>query len=114
MGTTQTEVMLVLCNAPDGSTARQLAHGLIEARLAACVNLLAPVESVYHWEGKVETSTEVPLLIKTTRAAWPQVLAQLAEQHPYAVPEIIALPVTAGLPAYLDWVSREVSSLPRS
>lgn len=98
----------MLCNCPDESCAERLAHGLIETRLAACVNRLAPVISTYRWNDRVETSSEVPLLIKTTAARYPALQDWLTREHPYEVPEIIALPLAAGLPAYLDWVAGEI------
>ncbi|MBB5191523.1 periplasmic divalent cation tolerance protein [Silvimonas terrae] len=87
--------------------ANTLAHGLIEARLAACVNLLPPIQSVYRWEGRIETAAEVPLLIKTTGERYPAVEAWLAEHHPYDVPEIIALPAQSVFQPYLAWLQSE-------
>ncbi|MDN3576985.1 divalent-cation tolerance protein CutA [Chitinimonas viridis] len=101
-------VLVVLCNAPDEGCAKQLAEALIARQLAACVNLLAPATSLYRWEGRLETATEIPMLIKTTAEAYPALEATLQELHPYDTPEIIALPVVAGLPAYLGWVAAEV------
>jgi len=101
------EPLLVLTNLPDLARAEELAHALIESRAAACVNVLAPCRSIYRWQGAVETATEIPLLIKTTRAAYPQVEEIVRVQHPYAVPELIAIPITHGLPAYLDWLATE-------
>lgn len=98
---------MVLCNCPDEACADRLAKGLIEARLAACVNRLAPVQSMYRWNERIEIATEVPLLIKTTAARYPEVQDWLAAEHPYEVPEIIALPLATGLPAYLAWVGQE-------
>lgn len=98
---------VVLCNCPDEACADRLAKGLIEARLAACVNRLAPVQSMYRWNERIEIATEVPLLIKTTAARYPEVQDWLAAEHPYEVPEIIALPLATGLPAYLAWVGQE-------
>ncbi len=100
-------VWVVLCNCPDETSADRLAQGLIEARLAACVNRLAPVQSIYRWNERIETATEVPLLIKTTAACYPSVQSWLHAHHPYDVPEIIALPLAAGLPDYLAWVMQE-------
>jgi len=97
-------VLVVLCNAPDEGTAKMLASALIERELAACVNLLAPASSYYRWQGTLETTTEIPMLIKTTAARYAALEAVLHELHPYDLPEIIALPVAAGLPAYLGWV----------
>jgi periplasmic divalent cation tolerance protein len=99
--------LLVFTNLPDESSAEKLAHQLIEARAAACVNQLAPCVSTYRWKGGIETTTEVPLLIKTTRAAYPRLEKLIREAHPYELPEIIAVPVDAGLPAYLSWVNEE-------
>jgi periplasmic divalent cation tolerance protein len=104
------EPLLVLTNLPDAASAEKLAHALVEARAAACVNVLAACRSIYWWQGAVETATEVPLLIKTTRAAYPLLEQTVRAQHPYDVPELIALPITHGLPAYLDWVATETST----
>ena len=98
------DVLLVITNLPDAQSAEKLARQLVEIGAAACVNQLAPCTSTYRWKGKIETATEVPLLIKTTRAAYPGLEKSIREAHPYELPEIIAVSVTAGLPAYLDWV----------
>lgn len=105
------DVLLVLTNLPDAETAGQLVQRLIEERVAACVNQLAPCTSTYRWQGKIETATEVPLLIKTTRTAYPRLEQLIRTVHPYELPEIIAVPLTAGFPAYLDWVSQEIDML---
>lgn len=96
-----------MCNCPDEACARELATGLIDARLAACVNLLPAVQSIYRWEGQIEAASETTLLIKTHRERWPELENWLASHHPYQVPEIIALPLAAGLSTYLDWVAQE-------
>ena len=101
------DILLVITNMPDAQAADKLAQRLIEARAAACVNQLAPCTSTYHWQGKIETATEVPLLIKTTRDAYPRLEQLIREAHPYELPEIIAVTVDAGLPAYLGWVNNE-------
>lgn len=101
------EPLLVLTNLPDAGSAEKLAQALVESRAAACVNILPPCRSVYRWQGVVETATEVPLLVKTTQAAYPQVEEIVRAQHPYDVPELIAVPITHGLPAYLEWVAAE-------
>jgi periplasmic divalent cation tolerance protein len=100
-------VLLVVTTLPDRATAERIAAALVTARVAACVNVLAECTSVYRWQGKIERAGEVPMLIKTTRAAYAQLEETLRTLHPYDVPEIVALPVTAGLPAYLDWVAQE-------
>jgi periplasmic divalent cation tolerance protein len=101
------EPLLVLTNLPDAASAEKLALALIESRAAACVNVLPACRSIYRWQGRVERADEIPLLIKTTRAAYPRVEDAVRAQHPYDVPELIAIPITHGLPAYLDWVAKE-------
>jgi len=101
------DILLVVTNLPDAAIASQLALKIVEARAAACVNQLAPCVSTYRWQGKIETASEIPLLIKTTSAAYPRLEKLIREAHPYELPEIIVVPVTAGLPAYLSWVSDE-------
>ena len=101
------EVLLVFSNLPDEATARRVAASLVESRLAACVSVLAPCVSTYRWQGAVEHATEVPVLIKTTVQRYAELEVALRAQHPYELPEIVAVPVARGLPAYLDWVSAE-------
>lgn len=101
------EAVLVITNLPDRETARRLAETLIEQRLAACVNILAPCESVYRWQGRIETAQEITLLIKTPGAHYGKVEKAIRQCHPYELPEIIAVPITDGLPAYLDWLAAE-------
>ena len=101
------EALLVITNLPDREAARQLAAKLVDERLAACVNILAPCESIYRWQGKVEAAQEVTLLIKTLRANYGKVEKTIRQCHPYELPEIIAVPVAAGLPAYLEWLAAE-------
>ena len=99
-----TDIRMVLCTAPDKETAQKIARTLVEQNLAACVNLLPPCESVYRWEGRLETATEIPMIIKTTAAAVARLSDVIVALHPYDVPEILAVPAVDGLPAYLDWV----------
>jgi periplasmic divalent cation tolerance protein len=101
------DIQLVITNCPDEASANAIALAIVEAKLAACVNILPRVQSIYHWQGAVESATEVPLLIKTTTAAYPALEAAIRARHPYEIPEIIALPISAGLPAYLNWVAAE-------
>jgi periplasmic divalent cation tolerance protein len=100
------DTLLVITNLPDRAAAEQLARVLVERRLAACVNLMASCHSVYHWQGATETADEVPLFIKTTSAQYPALQQAIVDMHPYELPEIIAVPVTHGLPAYLAWVAQ--------
>lgn len=101
------EILLVLTNLPDQDSAQRLAQTLITEHAAACVNILAACTSVYRWQDKVESASEVPLLIKTSRPAYARLQELIRKHHPYELPEIIAIPVSAGLPAYLAWVSNE-------
>lgn len=100
-------VVLALSNAPDAATAQALARALVEERLAACVNLLAPCHSIYRWQGAIEEATEVPMLIKTTRRRWAALEARLRELHPYDVPELIAFAPGAVSSSYASWVIAE-------
>lgn len=104
------DILLVITNLPDIDSAHALANLLVERRLAACVNILAPCTSVYRWQGQLEESEEVPLLIKTTAPAYPALEAAIRNAHPYELPEIIAVPVTQGLPDYLAWVAHETDT----
>lgn len=101
------QVLLILTNAPDENTAHSIARSLVEQKLVACVNLLPGIRSIYRWQGAIEEAAEVTMLIKTTQERYADVEAAIRLVHPYEVPEIIALPVTAGLPAYLEWVALE-------
>jgi periplasmic divalent cation tolerance protein len=108
------DVLLVLTNLPDAESADRLARRLVEERVAACVNRLAPCVSTYRWQGEIENATETPLLIKTTRAAYPRLEQAIRAAHPYELPEIVAVPVEQGLPAYLDWVRLETEIIPET
>jgi len=99
----------VLTNLPDAGAARTLADHLVGQRLAACVNILAPCRSVYRWQGRIEDAEEVPLLIKTTTARYAALEAAIRAQHPYELPEIVAVPISHGLPGYLAWVAAETN-----
>lgn len=103
------DALLVLTNLPDAVSAQALAAALVEERLAACVNILAPCRSVYRWQGKVEDASEVPLLIKTTADRYPALEAAVRARHPYELPEIVAVPIAHGLPDYLRWVESETT-----
>jgi len=88
--------------------ARHIAHALVERQLAACVNIVPHVESMYRWKGEVENSTEVLLVIKTTATAFERLQAALAKLHSYEVPECLELTVTNGSKAYLNWIGESV------
>jgi len=102
-------VLLVLSNLPDRDTALNLARTLVDEGLAACVNVLGECTSVYRWQGVVETAAEVPVLIKTRRSLYPRVEQAIARLHPYELPEVIAVTLTDGLPAYLEWVRTQTT-----
>jgi len=99
--------LLVVTNLPDRASAQKLAALLIERRLAACVNLPPPCESVYRWHGEVQREQEHPLLIKTAQDRYTELEAAIRANHPYELPEIIAVSIVRGLPAYLQWVESE-------
>jgi periplasmic divalent cation tolerance protein len=99
-----TEVVLVLTTADSAELAEQIATALVDERLAACVNVSAPMQSTYRWAGTVERATEHQLVIKTTQAHVGAVQKRLAELHSYELPEFLVVPVAAGSPGYLDWV----------
>jgi periplasmic divalent cation tolerance protein len=99
--------ILVTCACPDRDIADRLAHDLVEARLAACVQVLPGVASTYRWQGAIERADEVLLLAKTWDDRLDALVATLRARHPYEVPEIMAVPAAGGLAAYLDWVRAE-------
>jgi len=101
------QVYVVLTTAPAGE-AEKLARSLVESRLAACVNVVPGLKSFYWWRGKLEEAGESLLIIKTTGEALESLTSRLREMHPYELPEIIAVPVEAGLEEYLEWVRGEV------
>jgi periplasmic divalent cation tolerance protein len=101
---------LVLSTCPMGEPAESLARFLVEHHLAACVNIMPGLSSIYPWEGKIENGTEALLLIKTERAAYQRLETELRERHPYQLPEIIAFDIEQGLPDYLNWISQWLST----
>lgn len=101
--------LLVITNCPNAEVARDLALRLVDGRLAACVNVMAPCQSIYQWQGRRCEDREVPLLIKTIAAAYPAVEETIRRHHPYELPEIVALDIAQGLPAYLAWVAAQVA-----
>jgi periplasmic divalent cation tolerance protein len=101
--------LLVLTNVPDRVVAERLAEMLVEKRLAACVNILAPCRSVYRWKDAVQHDEEHPMLIKTTVERYAALESALKAGHPYELPEIVAVPIERGLGAYLSWVEAETT-----
>lgn len=100
-------ILVVLCTFPEVSQARQIGTALVEKQLAACANLVPAVESIFRWEGEVSREAEVLAVFKTTAARFGEFERELVARHPYDVPEVLALPVTAGCEAYLKWVEDE-------
>lgn len=100
-------VLLCYCTCPDAASARRIAEILVGERLAACVNQLPGIRSTYRWEGAVHSDAEELLLIKTTGARLDALKHRLLELHPHDVPELIAVPVTHGHEAYIDWVRQQ-------
>jgi periplasmic divalent cation tolerance protein len=96
---------VVLTTLPDAETAGRLARAMVEAKLAACVNVLSPCLSIYRWQDAVREDGEIPLIIKTTVESYPALETFLRENHPYQVPEILAIDVQDGLPDYLRWAA---------
>jgi periplasmic divalent cation tolerance protein len=101
------DCLLVVTNLPDRESAEKLAALLIGRRLAACVNILAPCSSVYRWQGEIQHDEEHPLLIKTAQDRYAELETAIRANHPYELPEIIAVTIAHGLPAYLHWVESE-------
>jgi periplasmic divalent cation tolerance protein len=104
----QDEFLLVITSCPTHAVASDLARLLVESRLAACAQISAPMTSVYEWEGEICNETEVNLQIKCLALNYSKIEAKIRQSHPYEVPEIIAVPLSHGLPDYLKWI-REVS-----
>lgn len=98
---------MVYCTCPDAAVADQLAQRAVSAGLAACVNLLPGVTSVYRWQGRICHDREVLLLIKTAETAYPALERLILQHHPYQVPEIIALPIARGYAGYLQWLHEQ-------
>lgn len=110
MADAQASPLLVLTSLPDQQAAENLAQRLVEQKLAACVNILAPCKSIYRWQGKIENAAEIPLLIKTTSAVYPALEEAIRRLHPYELPEIVQVPLSGGLPAYIQWLIGETKA----
>ena len=104
------EVVILLSNFPDAAIARSSVRTLVEERLIACGNIIPGIESIYEWKGTLETSAEVMVVCKTTASSASDAIARLRALHPYEVPEILQIPVSAGWPDYLGWVAAQCGS----
>jgi periplasmic divalent cation tolerance protein len=100
---------LILSTAPDPATATRIAEALVQQRLAACVNIIPALTSIYRWQGAIESASELLLIIKTTTAQTEKALSVLRQLHPYEVPEGLVLPIDAGLPDYLAWIQHSTA-----
>ena len=98
------DIQIVYCTVPDSETGRRIAGYLVEYRLAACVNLLPGIESIYKWKGEIHRDSEVLLMIKSRGADYTALESGIRKLHPYELPEIIAVPVGNGSPEYLEWI----------
>ena len=103
--------ILVLTQMPDRVSAQSLARSLVEARLAACVSIGAPAQSLYHWRGEIETVQEIPVTVKTSRERYAEVESAIRARHPYELPEIVAVPIIDGFVDYLDWINGETAAI---
>ena len=103
-----TDKLLVLTTAGSENEARKIAHAMVERKLAACVNIVPGIHSVYRWEGKVESAEECLLIIKTTRSGEQQVRTAIRELHSYELPECMAVGIVGGSQEYLQWISASV------
>lgn len=102
------DLCIALCTVPDESIAGQIADALVSEKLAACVNIIPSVMSVYRWKDAVEHSEELLLLIKTSEAVWPLLETRILELHPYELPEIIAVPIQTGQADYTQWIKNNL------
>lgn len=102
--------LIVLTTSPGNITAKKIANALVEAGTAACVNILPPMSSVFFWQGRVEQEEEQLLIIKTAASAYQAVENIIKAHHPYEVPEIVAVSIVQGLPAYLAWIDQTVTT----
>lgn len=103
--------LLVLSTCPDAATAQHIATRLVESKLAACVNILSGLRSVYLWQGRTHDESEVMLLIKTRQDAYERLEATLVALHPYELPEVLAVPILNGLSDYLAWINNTVEPI---
>jgi periplasmic divalent cation tolerance protein len=104
-----TDALLVLTTLPTADAAAQVAKAVVGERLAACANILPALRSIYRWEDKIQDENEVLVLLKTQKTHLARLTARILELHPYEVPEVLAIPVEQGHPAYLEWIARETA-----
>jgi len=102
------EALQVMVTFPSRESAESVAKGLVENRLAACVQILGPIDSIYRWQGQIESAKEWLCLLKTTREAFEKLADFVRKQHPYEVPEIIGVPICEGFPPYMQWLFQSI------
>ncbi len=105
------QALVVYCSCPDQAIAERIAEAVVNERLAACVNLISGLTSIYRWEGQLQRDAELLLIIKTRSAVYSQLEARLRQLHPYQLPEIIALPIHTGSADYLNWIAANTGVL---
>lgn len=109
----ENQAIVVMVTAPDLETGREIGRILVEKKLAACANILSPVNSIFTWEGKINEEQEVLLIIKSRLSIFQdRLLPAILKLHPYQVPEVLAVPVLAGNPAYLEWIAESTAGEP--
>ncbi|RPI71056.1 MAG: divalent-cation tolerance protein CutA [Geobacteraceae bacterium] len=108
MAKNKVEILMVFVTVPGLKDGSRISKGVLNSRLAACVTIIPGVRSMYWWEGKIARANEAMLVVKTTRNQYRRLERKIMELHPYEVPEIIAIPLVAGSPQYIEWVKREV------
>ena len=106
------EMLVIMCTCPDEATASKLAGGLVEEQLAACVNILPGIRSIYRWQGKISNDAEVLMVIKSLASRFEELESWLLEHHPYDIPEIVALPVSCVSAEYHAWIDSVVDPAP--
>lgn len=104
--------LVVLITTGSTEEAQKIARALVEERLAACVNIVAPVQSVYRWQGEIQTDQEALLIVKTTTEAMEKLAKRVKQLHSYELPEVIALPILAGAEDYLRWIDEQTQAAP--
>lgn len=100
-----TQVIITFCTCPDKDTAEKIARVLVEGNLAACVNILPGITSIYSWKGQIESAQEHLLFIKSAASSYSAIETAIRNHHPYELPEIIAAPIERGLPEYINWIT---------
>lgn len=110
MAKNNVEILMVFVTVPGLKDGNRISKGILISRLAACVNIIPGVRSMYWWEGKIARANEAMLVVKTTRNQYRRLERKILELHPYEVPEIIAIPLVAGSPQYIEWIKREVAN----